>query len=135
MTTTAIPTLTATAELTALRAAWDQGNPAPTMAAHILAAPLRTEVGGMVIYTAGWSRETADRADATAGIGTDAWIAALGAHEHATMTSDGRSATRNHWCDCTTDMGCWVRYEHWTAAGMTAHGYVCRTCRQLKQTG
>ena len=121
------------------------------LAAAILAADLfdrermeRTRVGPMQISTAGWSKERADLADAAAERGSQAWIAALGTHEHATLTSDGRAADRKNWCRCAVTglqqddgipAGEWARYEHWTERGCEAHGFVHSECRQLLQTG
>ena len=103
----------------------------------LLAAPLRTEVGGMVVFTAGWSRERAAKADAAGKPGSEAWFAALGDHEHATLTSDGRAADRARWCECQPEPAgeTWVRYEHWTGRGVERHGFVCPACRRLTQTG
>jgi len=104
----------------------------------LLAAPLRTEVGGLVVFTAGWSRERAAKADAAGKPGSEAWFAALGDHEHATLTSDGRAADRTRWCQCPNDdvfAGQWVRYEYWTERGMERHGFVHSECRRLLQTG
>lgn len=114
-----------------------------TLAAAILAADLldpvrgdRTQVGDLFISSAGWSRERAAAADAAAEAGTPEWIAALGTHEHATLTGDGGSANRARWCRCgDPDVLEWVRYEHWTASGCEAHGYVHRECRRLLQAG
>jgi hypothetical protein len=113
------------------------------LAAAILAADLydpvrgdRTQVGDLFINSGGWSREPAAAADAAAAAGTPEWIAALGPHEHATLTSDGGSANRAQWCRCgDPDVLEWVRYEHWTASGCEAHGYVHRECRRLLQVG
>jgi hypothetical protein len=107
------------------------------LAAAILAAPVGAKVGAMTLVTAGWSRERGDQADAVAGPGSEAWITALGAHEHATLTADGKSANRQAWCECPglNDFENWVRYEGWTARGCEAHGFVCGTCRRLAQTG
>jgi hypothetical protein len=115
------------------------------LAAAILAADLydrdrmeRTRVGDMQIAGAGWSKERGDQADATAGRGTPEWAAALGIHEHATLTSDGGAAIREQWCTCPNDDVAaeqWVRYEYWTERGCEAHGFVHAACRKLLQTG
>lgn len=148
MAATLIPTIPASAELAEARKVWD--TPAPeslitwgriirdteALAAMILAAPLRTDVAGLVIVAGSWSREAGDLADATATIGSPEWEAALGAHEEVTMTEDGRSAIRNAWCQHSDAEGHdWVRYEGWTAEGRMAHGYVCAECRKLTQAG
>jgi hypothetical protein len=103
----------------------------------LLAAPLRTKVGGLVIDTAGWSRERAAKADAAGEAGSPEWFAALGDHEHATLTGDGGPADRARWCECEPFPAAetWVRYEHWTGRGVERHGYVCPACRRLTQTG
>lgn len=103
----------------------------------LLAAPLRTEVGGLVIDTAGWSRERGEAADAVGEPGSPEWFAALGDHEHATLTADGECADRARWCECRPGPRgeSWVRYEHWTERGMERHGFVCPSCRRLTQTG
>jgi hypothetical protein len=103
----------------------------------LLAAPLRTKIGGLVVDTAGWSRERAGKADAAGEPGSPEWIAALGGHEHATLTSDGAAADRTRWCECRPEPGgeTWVRYEHWTERGRERHGFVCPACRRLTQTG
>ena len=115
------------------------------LAAAILAADLfdrermePTRVGGMQITGAGWSKERADLADAAAERGSPEWIAALSTHEHATLTSDGKSAIRTAWCTCANDdvyADQWIRYEHWTERGCEAHGFVHSECRRLLQTG
>jgi hypothetical protein len=115
------------------------------LAAAILAASPgdengRTRVGPLQIATAGWSKERGEHAYSVADPAVDhqAWIAALGAHEHATLTSDGQGANRDSWCVCANDdvfADQWVRYEHWTAAGCVAHGFVHSECRRLLQTG
>ena len=142
-----------TRTLDSLRAEWDapfladprdetanaaRGQLTRDLAAAILSAKLMTHAGGMTIHGAGWSRERGDHADATAEPGTEAWIAALGTHEHATLTSDGHAAIRDAWCTCANDdvyADQWVRYEYWTAKGMERHGYVHATCRKLLQAG
>ena len=151
-------TAAASRPLAELRAEWDapftadprddtatasRTNLTRELAAAILAADLydpvrgeRTQVGGLFISGAGWSRERAAAADAAAAPGTPEWITALGTHEHATLTSDGRTANRARWCLCgEPDAAEWVRYEHWTARGCEAHGYVHRGCRRLLQAG
>lgn len=115
------------------------------LAAAILAAPLydaeagaRTRVGSMIIAGGGWSKERGDAADAAAEPGTPEWRAALGDHEHATLTADGHGANRGTWCACPNDevfADQWIRYEHWTAEGMSRHGYVHSECRRLLQAG
>jgi hypothetical protein len=114
------------------------------LAAAILAADLhdparggRTRVGDLFIYNAGWSRERAAAADAAAAAGTPEWVAALGTHEHATLTGDGGAAIRDQWCLCggQPPAADWIRYEHWTARGREAHGFVHRGCRRLIQAG
>lgn len=151
---------TTTRTLADLRADWDApfladprdetANAARTqltrdLAAGILAADLfdrdrmeRTRVGNMQIAGAGWTKERGDHADATAEPGSPAWIAALGTHEHATLTDDGKSAIRDAWCTCANDdvyADQWVRYEYWTEQGMERHGYVHSDCRRLLQVG
>lgn len=147
-----LPTLAPSAKLAAAYAAWSEpfladpsdeaacaASAAQTreVAGLLLAAPLRTEVGGMIIYTGGWSRERADKADAAGEPGSPEWIAALGDHEHATLTGDGRAANRTRWCECEPQPAgeTWIRYEHWTERGMDRHGFVCPSCRRLTQTG
>jgi hypothetical protein len=107
------------------------------VARMILAAPLRTEVGGLVVFTGGWSKERADQARAAGEAGSPAWFAALGDHEHATLTGDGHAADRWHWCECEPFPagGTWVMYQHWSERGMERHGFVCPDCRRLTQTG
>ena len=112
------------------------------LAAAILAAPLgdengRTRVGGLQIATAGWTQARGDYANSVASSVTDPqkWIAALGTHEHATLTADGQGANRASWCWCAGGPAEWVRYEYWTAEGREGHGFVCAECRRLVQTG
>jgi hypothetical protein len=106
------------------------------LAAMLLAAPLGTEIDGLVIYAGGWSRERGAEADAAGDAGSLEWLAALGPHEHATLTADGRAAVRDQWCQCaSTPAAGWVRYEHWTARGRESHGFVCPACRRLTQAG
>jgi hypothetical protein len=152
MTVTAIETLEASAELASLRAGWDapftgedydaRGAQTRKLAALILAAPLRTRVGELIVDTGGWSRERGLHADSVAERGTPEWIAALGDHEHATLTGDGHAAVRSEWCVCAEEdeLGSrpaeqWVRYEYWTARGCEYHGYVHSVCRKLLQVG
>jgi hypothetical protein len=104
------------------------------LAAAILAAPLGTPVGDVKLTSGGWSKETANRADATALVATPEWYDTLGPREHATLTGDGRSALHEAWCQCPDPAG-WVAYERWTAEGRIAHGFVHETCRRLIQTG
>lgn len=91
--------------------------------------------GPMVLNGGGWSKETADAADAAAPVGIAEWKAALGPYEHVTLTADGQGAIRDTWCECGTGAEDWVRYEGWTVQGMVAHGFVCGTCRKITQTG
>ncbi len=145
-------TLHPSAELAEAHAAWrkpflagprdETANAARTaqtreVARLLLAAPLRTETCGMTVDTAGWSRERAAEADAAGKPGSPEWLAALGEHEHATLTADGGVANRARWCECVPFPAgeTWVRYEYWTALGMERHGYVCPDCRRLTQTG
>lgn len=112
-------------------------------AQEILAAPLGTVIDspdGRLSKAAGsWSKETSERASTAVGEGADhaAWIAALGPHEDATLTADGRGAHVDSWCTCPTEppSEAWTRYERWTAQGRAGHGYVCPRCRYLTQTG
>jgi hypothetical protein len=144
--------LAPSAELASLHAAWSapfladprdeaasEARAAQTreVARLLLASPLRTRVGGLTVFTAGWSRERADAARAAGEAGSPAWFAALGAHEHATLTSDGGAADRTRWCECEAEFRAseWVRYEYWTERGMERHGYVHSECRRLLQTG
>jgi len=137
-------------ELRAMRAEWDApflADPADeaacaerralgeALAAATLAAKLMTRIGDLTVVEAGWSRETCDHADSIATPGSAEWIAALGAHEHATLTADGKPAIRDGWCRCSESLDTWVRYEGWTAEGRTAHGFVCGTCRKITQVG
>jgi len=147
MTVTAIETLEASAELASLRAEWDapflgddysaRGEQTRKLAALILAAPLRTRVGALIVDTGGWSRERGMYADAMAERGTPEWVTALGDHEHATLTGDGHAAVRSQWCTCLAEFrtGEWVRYEYWTAHGCEHHGFVHSECRRLLQVG
>ena len=147
MTVTAIEILEASAELASLRAEWDKpflgddysarGEQTRELAALILAAPLRTRIGDMIADTGGWSRERGMHADSVAGRGTPEWVAALGDHEHATLTGDGHAAVRSEWCTCLADFpACeWVRYEYWTTRGCEHHGFVHSECRKLLQVG
>jgi len=140
--------------LARLRAAWDEpftAGPADEKASRdraqlaryladvILCSPPRTAVGGLIIVSAGWSKERGDYADSVADSATDpqGWIAALGRHETAVLTSDGQTAARTGWCACTdaAGPGSQVRYEAWSERGCEAHGFVCAGCRKLTQTG
>jgi hypothetical protein len=105
------------------------------LATRILAAKPRTRVDNLVIARAGWSKERARQADAIAAPGTPQWMQALGAHEDATLTTDGDGIDTNRWCDCDTSACQWVYYEHWTARGCEGHGWAHRTCRRITQTG
>lgn len=143
---TDLPTLAPGTELADAYDAWDRpylgddwsGRTAQTtrLAALVLAAPLRTELGSLVVTSGGWSRERGQQADRAGKPGSDEWLAALGDHEHATLTADGRSAVRDAWCGRPDESGSnWVRYEGWAAAGRVSHGFVCGDCRRLVQTG
>jgi hypothetical protein len=107
----------------------------------IMAAPIGAAIdspdGPLVKTSARWSKATGERADAAACTAADpeTWLAALGPHEHATLTADGHGV-RPGWCSCPdTRLKTWVRYELWTIQGRTGHGYICPTCRLLTQTG
>jgi len=154
-------TTTTTLALAELRAEWDLpylADPADDiawaarrqltreLAAAILASDLwdaerqeRARAGDLRIARAGWSRERGEQADAAGEPGTPEWKAALGAHEHATLTGDGGGAIREAWCECVTRGAVpfteWVQYEHWTAEGREAHGFVHEGCRRLLQAG
>ena len=117
------------------------------LARAILAAPLNATVdtfdGQLTKVSGGWSAEAAQRADQGADRDTDfaAWKAAIGPHEHALLTSDGRG-TGHSWCTCGTGGGTGggtdggpVRYERWTTEGRTAHGFACPSCRMIVQVG
>ncbi|MEU3452247.1 hypothetical protein ABZ671_01190 [Micromonospora sp. NPDC006766] len=105
-------------------------------ARRILAADLGTTTDGLVKMHGGWSAETSQRANAAGPAGSDAWRAALGAHEQATLTADGRAAETTRWCACPSVADDeWVRYERWSARGREAHGYVHSGCRALVQAG
>jgi hypothetical protein len=62
---------------------------------------------------------------------------ALGPHEEATLTVDGRAAYVNGWCACPASPPAeeWIRYERWTDQGRAGHGYVCARCRFLTRAG
>lgn len=91
--------------------------------------------GTMSFNGGGWSKDDADRADAAAEPGSDAWKAALGPYRYAILTADGRGAIRDRWCECGVTGERWVQYEVWTAEGRERHGFVCPDCRKLTQTG
>jgi hypothetical protein len=57
--------------------------------------------------------------------------------ESVTLTSDGSYAAPSSWCRCSPepDMDGWVQYERWSERGREAHGFVCRSCRRLLQSG
>jgi hypothetical protein len=107
----------------------------------ILAAPLNQVIesvnGPLTKSGGGWSREAGERADAAGEPGSEAWWAALGPHEHATLTQDGGPAEPSAWCSHKTPADAWVRYERWSPRGCEAHGYVCprEDCRRLVQSG
>jgi hypothetical protein len=147
MTTTA-RTVPASPELTAAWASWDDPFHPTTdtelaeLVALLMAAPLRTEVGGLIVDTGGWSLAAADAVDAVHEHGSRAWVDALDAtpHTRVTLTSDGGPAARQAWCECPDiDATEWVRYEFWTTEGGIdrRHGFVCPRpdCRKITQTG
>jgi hypothetical protein len=107
------------------------------LAALWLSAPLGTSAHGLTVAGGGWSKEAADRADAAGEPSSPAWYVALGRREHVTLTDDGRSAETSAWCRCSPEppMDGWVQYQRWTERGQEAHGYVCRKCRHLLQSG
>lgn len=139
-------------DLRSLRANWDHpflADPADEaaaaerreqtydLAAGLLAAPLGARVGGMTVAAGGWSKATADAADKIAVPGSPEWTVLLGIREHVRLTADGGQAYFERWCSCAAaaSMTGAVRYEYWTVAGMTSHGYVCPACRRLLQAG
>jgi hypothetical protein len=143
-----LPTLPASAELAATWAKWEDFTHASTdaevdaMVALLMAAPLRTQVGDLIVNTGGWTKEQA--AALKAPEGTPEWCAELDAtpHVRVTLTDDGGPAARHAWCDDADHDGLpWVRYEYWTTEGtdhaIRRHGFVCSvpTCRKLTQTG
>ncbi|PZG12988.1 hypothetical protein C1I95_24580 [Micromonospora craterilacus] len=105
-------------------------------ASRILATSVGQMVDTLIKVHGGWSADAAARADATAEPGTDEWRNALGPHEDATLTADGRPAATGGWCTCpAVGDDEWVRYERWSARGREAHGYVHAGCRALVQAG
>ena len=112
---------------------------AQDMLAAPIGAVLDTPDGPLVKTSGGWSKETTDRANVIADTTTEpeAWQTALGPHEHAELTTDGRSAHLDTWCTCPnpSPLEAWIRYEHWTTTGRAGHGYLCPTCRMITQTG
>lgn len=106
-------------------------------AQQILAARVGTTVdtfdGPLTKNHGGWPKEAGARADAAGEAGSPEWYEALGRHETATLTSDGRGAIVEGWCSCGAHGQ--ARYERWSARGREAHGFVCSSCRFLTQTG
>jgi hypothetical protein len=105
------------------------------LAAEILGAPAGTKVGPMTIAAAGWSAETAEAASQAGEPGSPEWTAALGTHEDALLTSDGKPVIRSAGCShMPAPPGeSWIRYEVFTAKGMKIHGYACPRCRRWIQ--
>jgi len=103
----------------------------------ILAAPLGATLDGLIKALGGWSPASVQHVSKAHPEGGKAWYAALGSHEHATLTADGRDAEPSEWCEHKPPAESWVRYERWSARGMEAHGYVCPDidCRHLVQSG
>lgn len=57
------------------------------------------------------------------------------AYAGGTYVADGGAADRTSWCSCPSSDDD-IYYEAYSTAGLrTAHGYVCKTCRQITQTG
>lgn len=151
MTTAAreLPTLAPSAELAAAWADWSDWRHATSdadvaaMVALLMAAPIRTELDGLILDSGGWTREQAATVDAAHERGTPEWVAALDAtpYAHVTLTADGRYANRQAWCTCANDdvaADGWVRYEFWSTESGKAdrrHGFVHDTCRKILQTG
>lgn len=106
-----------------------------------MVATIITADGPLIKCAAGWTAESGARADAAADpVAQPAeWLAALGPHDHVTLTQDGRTVHTDGWCGCATasesEGDNWVRYERWTPEGRLAHGYVCPDCRHITQTG
>jgi hypothetical protein len=140
-----------TSTLTALYEAWSapfladpsddaamtaRGVQARELAAAILSAPLTAKAGALSIASAGWSFAAAAAARKAGEVGTPAWRAAIGPHEHATLTSDSQYIG-DGFCRCDPEpaITTWVRYEKWTAAGCGGHGFACPSCRRITQTG
>lgn len=54
------------------------------------------------------------------------------------LTEDGRPGTFSAWCRNTERCKAsddWLYYEHWSARGREGHGYLCKECRHLVQSG
>lgn len=106
--------------------------------------PIDTPDGPLIKCDGVWFAETVARPDVQAALKTaeqtgdvNLFESALGPHDTATLTFDGRLAATRNWCGCTPepDAGAWIRYERYSARGREAHGYVCPTCRRLVQSG
>lgn len=92
--------------------------------------------GPLVKVWGSWSAETARRAEGIdPSVDRAAWRAAMGSHEEATLTADGRMVDRSRWCRCEGETPTPVRYEFWTTRGREAHGWACASCRGITQTG
>lgn len=100
--------------------------------------PVEMRTGELIKAAGAWSAETGKRAELVADPAVDlaAWRAALGPHEEALLTSDGRTVRREAWCACgPAASGNPVRYERWTLQGRQAHGWACTSCRAVAQAG
>lgn len=116
-------------------------------AREILALPVGATVasidGALIVCQRDWSNAASDTPAclaARAAGDVDAYRAALGPAEQAVLTADGRDAVRT-WCTCyrpADDDESWkthIRYEVWSAVGRDAHGWLCRGCRRIAQSG
>lgn len=101
-----------------------------------IGATVETFDGPLTKNSGTWAPGATRRASAVAAEGTEEWarIARTIPHEEATATSDGRGVVTKGWCSCGGGVE-QVRYERWSARGREAHGFVCKTCRSLTQTG
>jgi hypothetical protein len=108
----------------------------------VMAVPIGARIdlpGGALIKASGnWSAETGQRAEAVADPAVDmaAWRAAMGPHESALLSTDGRTVNRHKWCECgpaaTVNP---VRYQRWSMDGFIAEAYACTSCRCVVQVG
>lgn len=102
----------------------------------ILALGVGREHDGLIVCHRQWTAGTLTaqaREAIDGGADTDQ---VLGRAVMAVLTADGRHYDCTGWCGCP-DVAHedWVRFQRWSNAGLDAHGYACRTCRKILQTG
>lgn len=105
---------------------------------EVLTLPLRAAHNGLRVSSRSWAEgvgaQLAAAIDADPALDASEWLAARPA-ESVVLTGDALHVDRTAWCAGRCGDPEPVQYEAWTAAGRTAHGWACRVCRKVTQTG